>query len=153
MENNETPETTEATPVVVAPVYDATAKIIIQDRSEFPYKEVETDAYNISADLANLKSLRKSNVEWYAKKDKVRDYLIENYEDIEEHAVEIAEILEIELTRTYDIIVTVSHSFSVEVGVGEDEPDESDFSFEVSSYRHDVGWADTNVDDFSADES
>ena len=150
MENN---ETTEATTVIEAPIYDATAKLVIQDRSEYPYKVVETDAYSVSADIANLKSLRKSSVEWYAAKDKVRTYLIENYDELGDHAVEIADLLDIELTRTYDITVTVSHSFSVEVSVDEEEPDETDFSFDVSSYKYSVGWTDTNVDDFMTDES
>lgn len=51
---------------------------------------------------------------------RVRDYLTENYDELEGHAESIAEILELELTRDITYSVQMNATVTVSVPVGED---------------------------------
>ena len=55
--------------------------------------------------------------------DAVREYLVEAYDDLGEHAQEIAELLDIKLTREVEVTVNVEAYVTVTLAVGEDLDD------------------------------
>ena len=154
LEGTVAPQTTnEPAPLV----YDPTATVVIRDREIFG-DFIEVDAYTVTNEF----SLSKNRLnELVVKREQIR-----NLESYLESAVaettdsetldllkEIAEIFDIELTRTYSVTVTATHTFSVEVELGGDEPDESDFTPEISSYLFsDLNNLDSEITDFSVDE-
>lgn len=67
-------------------------------------------------------------------KRSVQEHLEMNLEEIgKAHAHAIADILGITITRTVDVEVNVTHTFKVNLELGE-EFDEDDFYFEADSY-------------------
>lgn len=110
------------------------------------------DAYNpdelvsvkVGDELQDVKKWRITNAyvdnERYAKRlsdlrtriHRVEEYLQENYDDLELHADEIAELLDITLTREVTMRVTLEVEVVVEVPAGKDVDDiGSDLSFAV----------------------
>mgnify|MGYP006268665293 CR=1 FL=1 len=58
--------------------------------------------------------------------DKVQEYLLENYDDLESHADKIAEILDIELTKTVTVRATVEFELDITLAVGQEVSDVMD---------------------------
>jgi hypothetical protein len=56
----------------------------------------------------------------YGKINRVKEYLTENYDELQEHADEIAQILDIELTRDVTYSVQMTATITVSVPVNED---------------------------------
>ena len=55
--------------------------------------------------------------------ESVKEYLIENYDELEDHANQIATMLDIELTREVEYSVTMSATVTITVAMGEDAED------------------------------
>lgn len=105
-----------ATPVPLSESYDLNATILIQVGSEF----VEKNALEVEYGFKRLDSFRAiANSQTY-NIEAVKEYLIDNYDDLGSHADEIATLLELELTREIEYTVTMSATVTVTVAPGED---------------------------------
>ena len=77
-----------------------------------------------------------------SRKERVKDYITENYGDwdseAQEVATQIAEYLDIELSRQVDLTLTITASLSVNVPLGTDPDnlDSSDFDIDISDSYH-----------------
>lgn len=131
--------------------YDPYAKIVINTHKP-AYAGVTPEvleAHQVTS-LSNNERIRRDLVTKYENSiDKVRDYLIENLDELEEYAVEIARLLDIELSRTVEVEVNVTYNLTVELEAGKDVSDlnewdfdltisESNNDFEISDYSTDV---------------
>lgn len=118
-------------------------------------EEISTSAPTLTCDqlqtqLAytkdSLENVRASERELKARIATLSDYLKENYEDIgEEHASAIAELFDIELTKTVEFDVNATFTIQVEVPMDFDKSDlewSLEPSLECSSYDIEV----TNAD-------
>lgn len=145
-----TPETTEVAPLV----YDPHAIINISDWSSYPAKVVAKTASDLSSDQRSLGGYRKSYAILDGQKDKLRDYLfawVEEDGTVDERVTDIAEIFDIELTRTVTITARVDFEFTVELEIGE-EVDTDWFNFEVSSNKYDPDCYSADVYSIDTDE-
>ena len=137
----------------VAPTYDPKATMLVRkgyyygSPSEARY-EVE-NADDISRTFWRVDALTETNNRNSKAQDKLKDYLVENFEEIgEEHANEIASIFGIELSKSLDIVFNVTIRATVSVPVNKDASDLStyDFDIEISSNESEY-----EVEDFEAD--
>lgn len=96
--------------------------------------EVET-ADEISRTFWRLDELRETNGRYSNTEDKIKEYLIENYEELGDHADEIAKLMGIELSKTVEVIFDVTIRATISIPVGKDASDLSvyDFDIEISS--------------------
>jgi porphobilinogen deaminase len=78
--------------------------------------------------------------------DEVKDYLIENYDDLGHHADEIATLLDIELEREVTYSVSMSCSVTVTVKCGEDGEDLITENLYIDSNDGNISIDDYNVD-------
>jgi hypothetical protein len=126
--------------VAVTPAYDPKATILVRkgyyygtpSDSKF---EVE-NADDISRTYWRLDALQETNNRNSRAQDKLKDYLVENFDEIgEEHATEIANIFGIDLSKTIEVVFDVTIRATISVPVGKDVDDLSvyDFDIEISS--------------------
>ena len=144
---------TIAEQVTLTPSYDPKATMLVRKGyyygtpSEARY-EIE-NADDISRTFWRVDALTETNNRNSRAQDKLKDYLVENFEDIgEEHANEIANFFGIELSKSLDIVFNVTIRATVSVPVNKDASDLStyDFDIEISSNE-----AEYEVEDFEAD--
>jgi hypothetical protein len=139
--------------VAVTPAYDPKATILVRkgyyygtpSDSKF---EVE-NADDISRTYWRLDAVQETNNRNSRAQDKLKDYLVENYEEIgEEHAKEIAEIFSIELSKTLEVVFDVTIRATVSVPVDKDVDDLSvyDFDIEISSNESDYEIEESEAD-------
>lgn len=154
LEGTVAPQTTnEPAPLV----FDPTATIIIRDPEIFG-DAIQLDANEVSNEYRASKNRFNEVVvqrEQIRKLDAYLETAVAETADSEmlEMLKEIAEIFDITLTRTYSVTVTATHTFNVEVEIGGDEPDESDFTPEISSWLfNDLENLDSEITDFEANE-
>jgi hypothetical protein len=97
--------------------YDGHATIIINesDTAWDEHKPKLMSAQDISAILRYDKRRQEELAELKRKVESVREYLIESYHDLDDHAQEIADLLDLELTR--DVLVTVTVEWEVQLSV------------------------------------
>jgi hypothetical protein len=131
--------------------YDLTATIVYNESDE-PWSEEAKpkviSAQDISSMGRRVKALERQVTDYKLKIGQVKDYLLEAYDDLGEHAQEIADWLDIELTK--DVSVTVTVEFEVQLSVKPDEDLDDilmnlDYSMEtndsvVEYYAGDVTW-------------
>jgi len=131
--------------------YDLTATIVYNESDE-PWSEEPKpkviSAQDISSMGRRVKTLERQVTDYKLKIGQVKDYLLEAYDDLGEHAQEIADWLDIELTK--DVSVTVTVEFEVQLSVKPDEDLDDilmnlDYSMEtndsvVEYYAGDVTW-------------
>lgn len=101
--------------------YDGSAIVIINE-SDTAYDDAKPrvmDAQEISAILRYDKRRQAELAELKRKNLAVQEYLLENYEELEEHAQEIADLLDIELVK--EVSVTVTVEFEVQLSLKPDE--------------------------------
>ena len=101
--------------------YDGHATIVINE-SDTAYDDAKPrvmNAQEISAILRYDKRRQEELAELKRKIEHVKDYLLEAYDDLGENAQEIADWLDIELTK--DVSVTVTVEFEVQLSVKPDE--------------------------------
>lgn len=160
------PEGIDTTTESVPPAYDPTATIVVDPTyrynrpSQFP---MVMTAEALSDKLVSLndeekirKSFQATTSAYRESNNNVREYLLENYDALEEHADQIAEILGIELTRvvTATIQVEVTVEFDAPRGVEIDEYNvleffeldvriESTGSTTINNYYHSDGSVDS----------
>jgi len=85
------------------------------------------------------------------RKENLRTYLVENYAELEQHATEIAEIMDISLTKSAEVEVTVVFTLQItDISIDTDiDGLVDDMEFSVS-YRGD---GDLESEDYSVDRS
>ncbi|NBW22851.1 MAG: hypothetical protein EBR82_84390 [Caulobacteraceae bacterium] len=122
-------------------VYDPYAKIVVNVHQPV-YAGVTPlvlEAHEVTS-LKNNDAIRSQRiVKLNSQIDNVREYLIENYDELGDHADEIARLLDIELTNevTIDLNVTFSVTMALPVGIGADSVEGHDFSFDLISENSD----------------
>ena len=130
--------------------YDGHATIVINE-SDSAWDEPKPSlmsAQDISTGMRNAKKFSQTIMDLRSNINVVQEYIIENYEDMGTHAQEIADLLEIELTK--DVTVTVTVEFEVSLSVKPDEDIDDiitslDYSMETTDavieyYTGDVTW-------------
>jgi hypothetical protein len=137
------------------PLYDPKATIVVRkgyyygtpSDSKFDLENAE----DISRTYWRIDALQETNNRNSRAQDKLKDYLVENFDEIgEEHANEIANILGIELSKSVDVEFNVTIKATITIPVNEDVSDLSvyDFDIEISSNesRYEIEESDADID-------
>ena len=139
--------------VSLTPSYDPKATILV--RKGYYYgapSDAKYDLENaddISRTYWRLDALQETNNRNSRAQDKLKDYLVENFDEIgEEHATEIANIFGIELSKTVEVVFDVTIRATVSIPVNEDVSDLSvyDFDIEISSNESDYEIEESEAD-------
>jgi len=121
-------------------VYDPYAKIVVNVSPSYASVTPEVlEAHQVTS-LKNNETLRTQRiVKLNGQIDNVREYLLENYDELDNHADEIARLLDIELTNevTVDVNVTFSVTMTLPMGTDANDVEGHDFSFDVISENSD----------------
>jgi hypothetical protein len=137
----------------LAPLYDANKQIVIKkgyyyaSPANLEYANVNAD--DVSRTYWQKDALKETNDRNSRAQDKLKDYLVENFEDIgEEHANEIAEIMGIDLHKTVEVIFDVTIRATITVPMDKDVEDLSvyDFDIEISSNESDYEIEESEAD-------
>ena len=139
----------------VAPVYDPKATILV--RKGYYYGSPSDARYDlenaddISRTYWQKDALQETNNRNSRAQDKLKDYLVENFDEIgEEHATEIANIFGIDLTKEIEVEFNVTIKATITIPVNEDVSDLSiyDFDVEISSNesKYDIEQFDADID-------
>lgn len=135
------------------PEYDPNAKMIIKkgyyysSSANAELEEVKAD--DVSRTYWQKDALKETNDRNSRAQDKLKDYLVENYEEIgSEHADEIARILGIDLHKTVEVIFDVTIRATITVPMDKDVEDLSvyDFDIEISSNESDYEIEESEAD-------
>ena len=140
--------------------YDPQATIVY-NASESYYGGVvptEMNAHDISGAIRSGNARSQQVIHLNAQIAKVEELLKETVKEVSDSEwidfiKEIAEALNISLTRTVSVTATVEHTFEVEIGLGDDDPTEYDFTFSVTSYDWDIECERESVTDFEVEEA
>lgn len=145
--------------VAVTPTYDPNAKILIKkgyyhaSPSEAKFEEETAD--DISRTFWRVDALTETNNRNSKAQDKLKDYLVENFDEIgEEHATEIAQIFSIDLSKEVKVVFNVTIKTTMSIPVNEDVSDLSvyDFDVEISSNESRYEIQESEADIYSIDE-
>jgi len=130
--------------------YDSHATIVVNE-SDTAWDEAKPklmSAQDISTGMRTSKRISQELFDIKKKIEHVKEYLLEAYDDLGENAQEIADWLDIELTK--DVSVTVTVEFEVQLSVKPDEDLDDilmnlDYSMEnhdsvIEYYSGDVTW-------------
>jgi hypothetical protein len=135
------------------PEYDPKATIVVRkgyyygtpSDSKF---EVE-NADDISRAFWRVDALQSTNNSNSRAHDKLKDYLVENFDEIgEEHATEIANIFGMDLSKTVDVEFNVTIKATISIPVNEDVSDLSVYDFDVEICSNESRY---EVDEYDAD--
>jgi hypothetical protein len=135
------------------PEYDPNAKMVIKkgyyyaSPANLEYAEVNAD--DVSRTYWKADALKETNDRNSRAQDKVKDYLVENYEEIgSEHSDEIARLLGIDLHKTVEVIFDVTIRATITVPMDKDVEDLSvyDFDIEISSNESDYEIEESEAD-------
>jgi hypothetical protein len=138
--------------VALTPAYDPKATIVVRkgyyygtpSDSKF---EVE-NADDISRAFWRVDSLTETNNRFSRSVDKLKDYLVENYDELGEHADEIAKIFSIDLTNTVEVEFNVTIKATITMPINKDVSDLSVYDFDITIESNE---SDYEVDEFDAD--
>jgi hypothetical protein len=142
-----------ATVTEYKPEYDPKATIVVRkgyyygtpSDSKF---EVE-NADDISRAFWRVDALQSTNNSNSRAQDKLKDYLVENFDEIgEEHATEIANIFGMDLSKTVDVEFNVTIKATISIPVNEDVSDLSVYDFDVEICSNESRY---EVDEYDAD--
>jgi len=137
----------------VKPLYDPKATIVVRkgyyygtpSDSKFDLENAD----DISRTYWRLDALQETNNRNSRAQDKVKDYLVENYDEIgEEHATEIANILGIDLSKEVEVEFTVTIKATISMPVNEDVSDLSVYDFDITLESNESKY---EVQEFDAD--
>ena len=137
----------------VKPLYDPKATIVVRkgyyygtpSDSKFDLENAD----DISRTYWRLDALQETNNRNSRAQDKVKDYLVENYDEIgEEHATEIANILGIDLSKEVEVEFTVTIKATISMHVNEDVSDLSVYDFDITLESNESKY---EVQEFDAD--
>jgi hypothetical protein len=137
------------------PLYDPKATIVVRkgyyygtpSDSKFDLENAD----DISRTYWRLDAVQETNNRNSRAHDKLKDYLVENFDEIgEEHATEIANILSIDLSKEVDVEFNVTIKATISIPVNEDVSDLSvyDFDIEISSNesKYEIQESDADID-------
>ena len=139
--------------VTLTPSYDPNAEMLIKKGyyygtpANVEYATVTAD--DISRTYWKADALKETNDRNSRAQDKVKDYLVENYEEIgSEHSDEIARLLGIDLHKTVEVIFDVTIRATITVPMDKDVEDLSvyDFDIEISSNESDYEIEESEAD-------
>ena len=140
-------------PATITPAYDPNAEMLIKkgyyysSPASAEYATVTAD--DISRTYWKKDALQETNDRNSRAYDKLKEYLVENYEEIgEEHSNEIANILGIDLHKTVEVIFGVTIRATITVPMDKDVEDLSvyDFDIEISSNESDYEIEESEAD-------
>ena len=141
------------------PLYDPKATIVVRKGyyygSPSDSKFDLENADDISRTYWQKDALKETNDRNGRAIDKLKDYLVENYDEIgEEHATEIANIFGLDLSKEIEVEFNVTIKATVSIPVNEDVSDLSvyDFDIEISSNESKYEIQDFDADIDSIDE-
>jgi hypothetical protein len=135
------------------PEYDPKATILV--RKGYYYGSPSDAKYDlenaddISRTYWRVDALQSTNSSNSRAQDKLKEYLVENYDEIgEEHATEIANIFGIDLSKTVDVEFSVTIKATISVPMNTDVSDLSvyDFDVEISSSEYEIDEYDADID-------
>jgi len=135
------------------PIYDPKATIVVRkgyyygtpSDSKF---ELE-NADDISRAFWRVDALTETNQRNSRAYDKVKDYLVENFDEIgEEHATEIANIFGIDLSKEVEVEFNVTIKATVSIPVNEDASDLSVYDFDITIESNESKY---EIQEFDAD--
>jgi hypothetical protein len=148
-----------ATVTEYKPEYDPKATMVIKKGYYYASpaeSRFETEnADDISRAFWKVEALTETNNRNSKAQDAVKDYLVENFDDIgEEHADEIARLLGIDLSKTVDVEFNVTIKATISIPVNKDVSDLSvyDFDVEITSNESEYEIEEFDVDIDSIDE-
>jgi hypothetical protein len=137
------------------PLYDPRATIVVRkgyyygtpSDSKFDLENAD----DISRTYWRLDAVQETNNRNSRAHDKLKDYLVENFDEIgEEHATEIANILSIDLSKEVEVEFNVTIKATISIPVNEDVSDLSvyDFDIEISSNesKYEIQESDADID-------
>jgi hypothetical protein len=140
-------------PATITPIYEPNAEMVIKkgyyygSPANAEYATVTAD--DISRTYWQKDALKETNDRNSRAYDKVKEYLVDNYDEIgEEHANEIATILGIDLHKTVDVVFDVTIRATVTIPMDKDVEDLSvyDFDIEISSNESDYEIEESEAD-------
>lgn len=107
--------------------FDTSSKLVAKkyEDSNLIYVEVSpVDVNDLYSEVARAKAHRDSYSAVATRQtnmiESVKEYLLDNYDELESHADEIASLLDIELTREVEYTVTMTATVTVTVAPGDD---------------------------------
>ena len=123
--------------VTLTPSYDPNAEMLIKKGYYYgtpanaEYATVTAD--DISRTYWKADALKETNDRNSRAYDKVKEYLVENYDEIgSEHADEIARILGIDLHKTVDVEFNVTIKATITIPMDKDVSDLSVYDFDIT---------------------
>jgi hypothetical protein len=136
--------------VTLTPSYDPNAEMLIKKGYYYgtpanaEYATVTAD--DISRTYWKADALKETNDRNSRAQDKVKEYLVENYDEIgSEHADEIARILGIDLHKTVDVEFNVTIKATITIPMDKDVSDLSVYDFDIT--------IESNESDYEIEES
>jgi hypothetical protein len=137
-------------PATITPAYDPNAEMLIKKGYYYgtpanaEYATVTAD--DISRTYWKADALKETNDRNSRAYDKVKEYLVENYDEIgSEHADEIARILGIDLHKTVDVEFNVTIKATITIPMDKDVEDLSVYDFDIT--------IESNESDYEIEES
>lgn len=124
----------------VTPYYDENASIVINESSYWSdLKPKAMTAQELSGIIRQYNAMTQREATKISNLDKCKEYLLENLDELDEHAIEIAKILDIDLEQsiTVTLNVTINLDLTIPAGFDVDDLDESDFDISISYYGGD----------------
>lgn len=122
-------------------VYDPQSQIVINVSETWSEVKPELVSASQVTDIYKNNQIKRNIINDFNKNnDAVQQYLIDNYDELDEHADKIAELLGFTLTREVELEITATFLVTVELerGVNPYDIDGYDFNFEISSYDHEI---------------
>lgn len=135
------------------PLYDPKATIVVRkgyyygtpSDSKFDLENAD----DISRTYWRLEAVQETNNRNSRAQDKLKDYLVENFDEIgEEHATEIANIFGIDLSKEIEVEFTVTIKATITIPVNEDVSDLSIYDFDVEISSNESKY---EIEEFDAD--
>lgn len=135
------------------PLYDPKATIVVRkgyyygtpSDSKFDLENAD----DISRTYWRLDAVQETNNRNSKAQDRLKDYLVENYDEIgEEHATEIANIFSIDLSKEVEVEFNVTIKATVSIPVNEDVSDLSTYDFDITIESNESKY---EIQDFDAD--
>ena len=103
-------------------------------------EELTTEVAQLTKELEFAKSENEKVIRWWSdlerKKDRLEEYLDENWDSLDDHAEEIAKIFDIDTEVEKEVEVTISGTMTIKAPRSFDWDDLSYTSFEVSIDTH-----------------
>jgi hypothetical protein len=142
-----------ATVTEYKPEYDPNAKMVIKKGYYYSASAnaelQEVNADDVSRTYWQKDALKETNDRNSRAQDKLKDYLVENYDEIgEEHATEIANIFGIDLSKEVEVEFNVTIKATISIPVNKDVSDLSTYDFDVEISSNESEY---EIEEFDAD--